>query len=113
MRTKYAIKSQEEGRGKWTTERFTTLAAASQYIQDRWQGIEYKDGIDGFHTDCSSYVLVGFTFKDIGSVIMPKGYYENESDRYWDRSFEFFQFDSSDKKVEPAKEEVEEGEFHP
>ena len=41
---------------------------ASEYIQERWQGMEYRDGIYGFHTDYSTYELVGFTFADIGRV---------------------------------------------
>jgi hypothetical protein len=68
MKKQYKIKSQEEGRGKVETESFATLAEASRYIQDRWQGFEYRDGNESFHTDYCTYLLVGFTFKDIGKV---------------------------------------------
>lgn len=66
--TKYSIRHREEGRGRWATTRFSTLAAASQYIQDRWQGAEYMDGSDGFHTDYCEYELRGFTLADIGTI---------------------------------------------
>lgn len=64
----YVVKGREEGRGRWSVERFATLAEASRYIQDRWQGFEYKDGPDGFHTDYCEYVVEGFVLSDIGSV---------------------------------------------
>ena len=62
-----AIKSREQARGPWHVERFKTLAEASAYIKDRWQGDEYRDGEDCFHTDYCEYVLRGFTFRDIGA----------------------------------------------
>lgn len=68
MSKPYKVHSQEEGRGKVYTESFATLEEASKYIQDRWQGADYMDDIDGFHTDYSTYDLEGFTLKDIGKV---------------------------------------------
>jgi hypothetical protein len=65
----YKISCREEGRGKKTTKSFSTLDQASAYIQEYWQGVEYKDGPDGFHTDYSEYTLHGFTFKDIGHTV--------------------------------------------
>lgn len=66
MKAKYRIKSREEGRGKWSVKSFKTLGEASEYIQARWQGTEYCDGRDGFHTDYCEYVLHGFTLYDLG-----------------------------------------------
>lgn len=65
---KYKIQSQEEGCGKVYTESFDNLADASAYIQDRWQGPDYIDGSDGFHTDYSTYEVKGFTLRDIGKL---------------------------------------------
>jgi hypothetical protein len=69
MSKPFKVLSQEEGRGKVYTEEFATLEEASIYIQDRWQGPDYIDGIFGFHTDYSTYELVGFTLKDIGQLL--------------------------------------------
>jgi hypothetical protein len=66
--SKYKISSREEGTGNVNTLHFETLQDASKYIQERWQGMNYRDGIRGFHTDNSIYLLVGFTFNDIGHV---------------------------------------------
>lgn len=65
---KFSVRSQEEGRGPWHTERFKTLEEASRYIQERWQGVEYKDGPASFHTDFSIYELGGFVLADIGRM---------------------------------------------
>ena len=63
----FQIIGMEEGRPeKQWTNTFETLAAASKYIQDRWQGPEYIDGADEFHTDFATFQLQGFTLKDIG-----------------------------------------------
>jgi len=75
---KYEIQLSEEGRGKIEKVKFVSLNDASKYIQDRWQGSEYMDGIAGFHTDYSSYTLVGFTLKDIGTVSWEDGHREFE-----------------------------------
>jgi hypothetical protein len=68
MSKPYKIHSQEEGRGKIFTAYFDTLQEASRYIQERWQGADYMDGNEAFHTDYSTYELEGFTLKDIGKV---------------------------------------------
>jgi hypothetical protein len=81
----FKITSQEEGRGKITSAKFKTLSSASAYIQERWQGVEYKDGQESFHTDYSSYILHGFTFADIGKLTIPDG-----PDGWYDREFVFF-----------------------
>ena len=60
------MKSREQGRGPAHTEKFATLKEASNYIKERWQGADYVDGYDGFHTDYCTYELVGFTLTDIG-----------------------------------------------
>jgi hypothetical protein len=79
----YTVSSKEEGRGAARRARFRTLARASKYIQDRWQGADYVDGRDGFHTDYCTYTMTGFTFSDIGRYVT-KG-----DDSYSWREFEF------------------------
>ena len=79
--------------------KFKTLAAASKYIQNRWQGVEYKDGASNFHTDYYSYELKGFEFKDIGKTIY-------HSDDPYDRTFEFFEFDELTDTVKPKSPEM-------
>lgn len=68
MKKPYKVKSQEEGRGKVYTKSFASLEQAQAYIRDRWQGPDYIDGQDGFHSDYSTYELVGFTLNDIGKI---------------------------------------------
>ena len=66
---KYKITCYERGvEALASSTEFSSLEEASTYIQDRWQGVEYKDSSDGFHTDYSSYILEGFTFQDIGRM---------------------------------------------
>ena len=62
----YKIKMQEEGRGRVYTSSFATLAGAMRFIYSHWQGEDYADGKHGFHTDYSTFSLVGFTLLDIG-----------------------------------------------
>jgi len=69
----YKITFQEEGRGPKETTGFDDLAKASEYIQERWQGADYMDGMSGFHTDYARYTLEGFTLKDIGKVSFDEG----------------------------------------
>lgn len=78
---KYKVTSQEFGRGPVTAHRFLTLNLASAFIQSYWQGTEYMDGADGFHTDDCAFVLHGFTMNDIGELS-----YSFEGDR----TFSFF-----------------------
>lgn len=68
MSKPFKIHSQEEGRGKVYTESFATIEEAARYIQERWQGADYMDGTESFHTDYSTYDLEGFTLKDIGTI---------------------------------------------
>lgn len=68
MTTKYSIRCRGEGRGKGSVQKFKTLADAAKYIQDRWQGAEYMDGKESFHTDYSTYELSGFTLADVGVI---------------------------------------------
>jgi hypothetical protein len=77
MRKSYSIKAKEFGRGKVSVDKFATLDEASAFIQERWQGIEYRDGRSSFHSDYCTYELVGFTFNDIGKVIYddPENFY--------------------------------------
>lgn len=66
-RKTFKVTCKEEGRGKPSSESFTTLAEARDYIRDRWQGVEYIDGTNSFHTDYCSYKCVGFNLADIGN----------------------------------------------
>lgn len=63
---KLTIYSKEFGRGPASRDTFTTVEAASAYIKDRWQGVEYCDGPAVFHTDYCTYTLKGFTLEDVG-----------------------------------------------
>ena len=73
MNKPFAVKNREEGRGKATSVKFATLEEASRYIQDRWQGAEYVNGMDSFHTDYCSYELEGFSLSDIGKFYVSDG----------------------------------------
>ena len=77
MKRPYKIKMQEEGRGKVYTSSFSTLAGAMRFIYSHWQGEDYTDGIHGFHTDYSTFSLVGFTLRDIGD------YHISGSGHFW------------------------------
>jgi len=72
----YKVTSQEQGRGPKYTVFCGTLRDASEYIQARWQGEEYRDSDRDFHTDYSTYRLVGFKFSDIGRPVLVDGWRE-------------------------------------
>ena len=80
----FSVTSQEEGRGPKHVTKFSTLEDAAKYIKDYWQGPDYMDGTDSFHTDYSTYTLGGFTFMDIGNVTYAE----------WGREFQFNAFTS-------------------
>jgi hypothetical protein len=63
----FIVRCREFGRGPIDVHRFATLADASQYIRDRWQGADYIDGPASFHTDYCTYQLSGFALDDIGT----------------------------------------------
>lgn len=66
MKKPYKIEAREFGKGRPSVESFADLTAATQFIKDRWQGAEYVDGADQFHTDYCSYTLRGFVLADVG-----------------------------------------------
>jgi len=68
-RKPFIIDSREEGRGPTEREAFCSLQEVSTYIQGRWQGIDYMDCPTEFHTDYSSYHVIGFTLWDIGFMV--------------------------------------------
>ena len=69
MKTKpYSVECQEFGNGRPSVRRFATLDEASAFIQDYWQGLDFVDSEQSFHTDHCTYVLSGFTLKDIGHI---------------------------------------------
>lgn len=76
---KIRITSKEFGRGKGTVKTFSTLAAAQQYVRDRWQGVEYVDGPADFHTDYCTYHMTGCTLKDLGH----RASYDPADDAFW------------------------------
>lgn len=80
---KYIITSKEFGRGPGHRHRFSSLKAASEFIQGRWQGIEYKDSESSFHSDYCTYQLKGFIFDDIGKTV-----FEEPGD-VWSATFVF------------------------
>jgi hypothetical protein len=92
----YAVKSKEFGRGPAHIIRFATLEEASAYIQARWQGIEYRDGLCAFHTDFCTYELVGFNFSHIGRT-----QYSDPNDVY----SRYFVFDRPVHKAQPTVRE--------
>jgi hypothetical protein len=61
----YLIAIQEEGRGPKSWNKFGTLNAAQAFIKSHWQGAEYQDGQDGFHSDYATFTVVGFKMSDI------------------------------------------------
>ena len=73
---RYSVKFQEEGRGPWTTRNFSSLTDIQIYIRDRWQGVEYMDGPNAFHTDYCNYVVRGCTLYDLGG-------HAGDADDYW------------------------------
>ena len=83
-RKRYSVSSKEFGRGKAEVEQFATLAEVQAYVRERWQGPDYLDGQDGFHTDYCSYRFKGFTLADIGK-------------RRWIAEFQYFEFDWLDR----------------
>ena len=54
-------------------ESFTTLGAASAYIQDYWQGLDYIENPHLFSTDYAVYTLVNFSLGDIGKFVKEPG----------------------------------------
>ena len=58
-----------ENRHKTVDVKFTTLDAASEYIQERWQGVDYINTTRSFHTDFAVYTLIGFSLEDIGQFV--------------------------------------------
>jgi hypothetical protein len=53
--------------------RFTTLGAASAYIQEYWQGLDYTESPHRFSTDYAGYVLVNFSLETIGKFVKEPG----------------------------------------
>jgi len=80
---RYTIHAREFGRRPASVSRFRSLDKAAQYIRDRWQGAEYIDGRDVFHTDFCQYRLIGFDLRDIGKLG-----WEEEGGHSW-RTFAF------------------------
>jgi len=48
---------------------FATLPELQEYIKARWQGPDYIDGPNGFHTDYCRYTLQGCALCDLGKPI--------------------------------------------
>lgn len=63
----FKVEGREFGRGPKWTDSFATLAEAQAHVKSHWQGAEYIDGPQAFHTDYSTFTLVGFSLRDIGT----------------------------------------------
>ncbi len=90
----YKIKIREFGRGPATVKRFATLGAASAEVLAHWQGPDYVNGPASFHTDYSTFELVGFELADIAEKKIHQEHYgyDNEGKPivdYW-REFHFY-----------------------
>lgn len=73
----YKLKSREFGRGPAHIQRFSTLAGAAQAVKEQWQGADYMDGEETFHTDYCTFECVGFKLTDIGTRHWnPEGFWE-------------------------------------
>lgn len=79
-RKPYQVRIREEGRGRPTIEAFGDLTSASAFIRSYWQGSEYRDGNNSFHTDYATFELVGFNFGHIGQYVFEDGFYEYRFD---------------------------------
>lgn len=88
-RHKYRVRSQEEGRGPVDTKSFATLVEASRYIQEIWQGADYVDSDDAFHTDYCTYRISGFKLSDIGTRISEFWRGRDGTDYYSHMEFKF------------------------
>jgi hypothetical protein len=74
-------------------ERFTTLGAASAYIQEYWQGMDYIESPHRFSTDYAGYVLVNFSLETIGKFVKEPG-----------KNWEYYVFDPvSEQGTEEAR----------
>lgn len=71
---KFKIKVKQEGKGKAEISSFGDLQDAKKFILDFWQGAEYIDSSTSFHSDYSTFDLVGFSLKDIGSFDFSEGF---------------------------------------
>ena len=75
----YAVSNREFGRGPAERKRFASLAALQQYVRDRWQGVEYIDGPQEFHSDYCTFRISGATLKDLGR----RESSDPATDEYW------------------------------
>jgi hypothetical protein len=74
MKTPYIILSQEtEEDALELAGRFTSLDAASSFIQQYWQDVDHIINKHSFCTDYAAYTLVGFWLEDIGSFVKEPG----------------------------------------
>lgn len=70
----FSIEIREEGRGEPSIEKFQSLDDAKAFILKYWQGAEYVDCSTEFHTDYSTFSLVGFSLKDLGVFDYSQGF---------------------------------------
>jgi len=64
MASKYAVRY--NGVDGSMTKRFSKLADVQEYVKARWQGADYIDSTNSFHTDYARYTLSGCTLADLG-----------------------------------------------
>lgn len=72
----YSLESRELGRGSVYIKKFATLNELTDAIKEQWQGSDYIDGDDSFHTDYCSFVINGAKLTDIGNFNFHDGYRE-------------------------------------
>jgi hypothetical protein len=82
-------------------ESFSTLGAASVYIQDYWQGLDCMESMHRFYTDYAYYVLVNFSLESIGKFV-------KEPDKNW----QYYFFDPvSEEDYREAEEKQRQEQF--
>ena len=69
----YSIEVREEGRGPATIRKFENLWDVQKYVRDRWQGVEYIDGPNAFHSDYCTFDMYGAMLRDLGEHAGPWG----------------------------------------
>src|SRR5689334_252769 len=52
---------------KGERKNFSTLFLLQQYVKARWQGPDYIDGPNTFHSDYCQYTVTGCSFNDLGN----------------------------------------------
>jgi len=77
MRKKpFSVESQEEGRGPKTVRKFATVEEIRTYVKGHWQGWEYYDGGNSFHSDYCTFTVKGVNLADL---VPPREEFERDA----------------------------------